>query len=167
MSSVKQGLGLKKIFIKKRIIKHSTTRWWLAASQNGPCSTELVNFSGKEISTIYNRGVTAVISLRVFCLLFTDFLSAEAWLCIQNLLTLLQEDCFYCRASLPFHDGSLYPWIFCRLWLRICKTSLYCNRPVYRIQWKLVFIFLCFSKIQDKLLIYINIFKIKDKIYRN
>jgi hypothetical protein len=29
---------------------------------------ELVNFSGKEISTIYNRGVTAVISLRVSCL---------------------------------------------------------------------------------------------------
>ena len=84
---------------------------------------ELVNFSGKEISTIYNRGVTAVNSLRVFCPLFTKLLSVVAWLCIQNPLTLLKEDCVYCRASLPFHDGSLYPGNFCRLWLGIRKTS--------------------------------------------
>jgi len=68
---------------------------------------ELVNFSGKEISTIYNRGVTAVNSLRVFCTLFTNFLSEEAWSCIQNSLTFLQEDCVYCRACLPFQR-----WVF-------------------------------------------------------
>jgi len=76
----------------------------------------------KEISKIYNRGVTAVNSLRVFCPLFTNFLSEEAWSCIQNPLTLLQEDCVYCRPSLPFHDGSLYLGTFCRLWLTLCRT---------------------------------------------
>jgi hypothetical protein len=70
---------------------------------------ELVNFAKKEISIIHNRGVAAVNSFRVFCVLFTDLRSVEAWLCIRNPLTLLQEDCVYCRASLPFHDRSLYP----------------------------------------------------------
>jgi hypothetical protein len=73
LSSVKQKLGLKKIFIIKHIIKHGTTRWRVAASQNGPCSMEMVNFTGKEISRICNREVSAVSSLRVFSPLFTDF----------------------------------------------------------------------------------------------
>jgi hypothetical protein len=95
---------------------------------------ELVNFSGKKISTIYNGGIAAVSLLRVFCPLFTGFPPTEAWLCIQNPLTLLQGDCVYCRASLPFHDGSLYPWIFCKLWLRMCKDFFYCKSPGFGIE---------------------------------